>query len=210
LISEPTIFVIDTDAQFSQSTSELAASLGLKSEQFGSADEFLHHFNLTRPGCLVLELLPGTSGLDLQQALGREPLSPPLIFVTSSGNVEMAVRALRSGAVNLFEKKSFSRNELCESIQIAITLDGQNRMAHELRQIRLGKLAELSEAERHVFDLLLSGKTNMQIAIERGSSRRGVEAQRGRLMAKLGIRNIPDLMRFAIEAGVYRSPIHRP
>ncbi len=203
----PTIFAIDNDQPFLLSLASLARSMGLECLVFGSGDEFLRQFNPELPGCLILEVrLAGLSGLEIQKRLAREPIAPPLIFVTAHAELATALSAMRAGAINFLQKQSFSETELWESVQRALAQDRDRRRTHEHQELLHAKLAQLSHAERQVLDLLLSGNSNQRIADSLGVNRRAVESRRGRLMRKLGVSTLPDLVRFGIEAGLYRSP----
>jgi two-component system, LuxR family, response regulator FixJ len=206
VVSKPKIFVVDSDQPFLQSLSALAESMGLETQVFGSGEEFFCHFDPAHPGCLVLELrIAGLSGLEIQERLAREPIAPPLIFVTAHADLPAAQRAMRLGAVNFLQKQSFSETELWESIQSAFALDRDKRLTYERQASLRAMLAQLTQPERQVLDLLLLGKSNQLIAEALGANRRAIESRRARLMRKLGASNLPDLVRFGIEAGLYRS-----
>jgi RNA polymerase sigma factor (sigma-70 family) len=203
---EPTIFVIDDDQPFVQSLATLVKSMGLCCQLFSSGHEFLDQFDPALPGCLVLELrTAGLSGLEIQERLSREPIAPPLIFVTAHADLATALRAQRLGAIDFLQKQSFSENELWESIHNAISHDRDNRRAFERQQTIQSLLAQLTTGERQILHFLLAGKSNQRIADALGVSRRAVESRRARLMRKLYVTTLPDLVRFGIEAGLYRA-----
>jgi RNA polymerase sigma factor (sigma-70 family) len=205
-VPEPKLFVIDGDRPFWLSISALADSMGLGSQVFPSAEDYLSQFDPDLPGCLILELsLPGMSGLDLQERLARLPIAPPMILVTAHADLPATLRAKRLGAIDVLQKQAFSENDLWESIQSAIAHDRQNRGLLARRNAMQASLAQLTEPERKVLELLLSGKSNQNIADELGISRRAVESRRARVMRKLAVATLPDLVRFGIDAGLYQS-----
>lgn len=180
--------------------------MGLGSQVFPSAEDYLSQFDPDLPGCLILELsLPGMSGLDLQERLARLPIAPPMILVTAHADLPATLRAKRLGAIDVLQKQAFSENDLWESIQSAIAHDRQNRGLLARRNAMQASLAQLTEPERKVLELLLSGKSNQNIADELGISRRAVESRRARVMRKLAVATLPDLVRFGIDAGLYQS-----
>jgi two-component system response regulator FixJ len=208
---KPKIFAIDDDQPFLLSLAALAKSMGLSCQTFGSGEEFFQQFDPTHPGCLVLEThLPGMSGLAIQERLAREPIAPPVIFVAEYADLAMALRAMKLGAINFLLKQAFGETELWESIHSAIARDAENRRAYERRELARANLARLAESERQVLVLVLCGQSNQQIAESLGVNRRAVESRRARLMRKLGARTLPDLVRFAIEAGLFDLPELKP
>lgn len=201
-----TICVIDDDPSFVVSLKALFHSMGFVGQAFNSGEEYLRQFDPTLPGCLILELrLPGLSGLQIQDRLSREPIAPPIIFLSAHADVPTVQRAARFGAFGILQKQSFSETELWELINQAITRDRDNRNGFERRQFLQAKLALLSDAEREVLDLLLLGKSNDRIADALALSRRAVESRRARLMQKLGVTTLPDLVRFGIDVGLNQS-----
>ena len=202
MTTEPVVFIVDDDPAFRESLAILILSIGLKSKAFGSADEFLKQFDENLPGCLILDVrMPQISGLALQEKLARYPLCPPIIVLTGHAEVPTALRALKQGAIE-FLQKTFSETELREAVQRAIALDAERRESHSKRQAVLDKLALLTRPERQVLDLVLAGHPNKRIASNLGVSQRAVEDRRARIMQKLEVDTLPDLVRLAVEAGL--------
>lgn len=204
--TEPTIFVIDDDPAFLRSLSALGRSMNLEVEVSSSGDEFFRSFDPERPGCLICEVrLADLSGLEVQQRLAGMPVSPPIVFVAARADVSTVVRAKRMGAIGFLLKQSYSETELWESIRTAIETDGANRAVYQRKQTQFDRLTRLTGPERQVLDLLLAGKSNRDVAEVLGVTRRAAESRRSRLMRKLGVTSLPDLVRFGIDAGLYPS-----
>jgi FixJ family two-component response regulator len=201
--AEPTVFIVDDDPAFLESLSVLIGSMGLKTKTFASPDEYLQQFDPEAPGCLVLDVrMPKMSGLALQERLAQLPLRPPVIIMTGHAEVPTALRAMRQGAVD-FLQKTFSEDELFEAIQRAITQDVEFRAAHSRRGALDARFSQLSPAEMQVLEQVLMGEANKRIAAKLGISRRTVEDRRARLMQKLGVETLADLVRLAVEAGIH-------
>ncbi len=197
--------MIDADRFFLRSLSALVESMGLTCHEFDSGEAFFRQFDFDVPGCLISEMsLPDLSGLQILERLATAPVALPVILVTSQADVDAVMRAKRMGATDFLLKHSFSDNELCEAIDAALARDLANRQAYNRQKTIQASLAELSPIDRGLLELLLSGKSTQWIADELGESRRAIESRRTRLMRKLGASTLPDLVRFGIEAGLYR------
>src|ERR1700680_2205009 len=165
----PTVFVIDDDAAVRASIEGLLKSVGLRSECFGTAHEFLRSKRPDGPSCLVLDVrLPGVNGLDFQRELADAGISIPIIFITGHGDIPMTVRAMKSGAVE-FLTKPFRHQDLLDAIHQALERDRTRRQQqHELAGLR-GRYESLTARERQVMELVVSGKLNKEIASELGT-----------------------------------------
>jgi two-component system response regulator FixJ len=200
--TEPLVFIVDDDAAFRESLSVLILSMGLRSKTYASGEEFLRCFDETQPGCLILDVrMPQISGLALQEKLTKFPLCPPIIVLTGHAEVPTALRAIKQGAVE-FLQKTFTESELREAVQRAISLDTERRQSYLRRSALLERFALLSKPERQVLDLVLAGYPNKRIASALEVSQRAVEDRRARVMQKLNVDTLPDLVRLAIEAGL--------
>jgi FixJ family two-component response regulator len=193
----PTVFIVDDDKDVRESLQELLESVGLQSQSFGTAQEFLSSPRSDGPSCLVLDVrLPGISGLDLQHELKREKVSIPIIFLTAHADVPMSVKAMKSGAVE-FLTKPFRQQELLDAVQRSLTRDRtfreKQKGADELRQ----RYNTLSGREREVMALVVSGMLNKQIASELGASEATVKMHRGQAMKKMQAKSLPELVRMA-------------
>lgn len=207
----PTVFVVDDDPSVRDSLTWLLESMRLRVETHDSAHAFLDSYDPDRPGCLVLDVrLPGMGGLDLLAQLRARAITLPVIVVTAFGDVRTAVRAMRSGAIDVMEKP-VSDQVLLDRVQQAIELDRQTRAADAKRRAAVALFARLSRRERQVLSLVTAGKPNKSIAAELGVAPKTVEGYRATLMRKLGVASVPDLMRLEllVESGALRSAGYR-
>jgi len=194
----PTVFIVDDDAEVRDAIKLLMDSVGLDAEVFESAQDYLDKFVPERPGCLILDIrMKGMSGLDLQDRLTEEPLHPPIIIITGHGDVPMAVRAVKSGAVDFIEKP-FNDQLLLDAVHRAIEQDAEQRgRASRLADIR-ERLVKLTPREREILDMVVAGNRNKVIAIDLGISQSTVEAHRAKVMEKMQAASLSELMRMML------------
>jgi FixJ family two-component response regulator len=198
--SSPTVFIVDDDAAIRFAMQALMDSVNLNHEIFASADEFLEKISGQRPGCLVLDIrMPGLGGLELQEELIKRGNTLPIIFITGHGDVPMAVEAMQKGAVD-FIQKPFRDQELLDRIREALATDEERREAQQHHAEVAHRLERLTNREREVFDLVVTGKPNKVIAYELGVSQRTVEIHRARVMEKMQARSLADLVKMHMSA----------
>jgi two-component system response regulator FixJ len=197
-----TIFVVDDDAAVRDSLRMSLKMAGYSVEAFESAVAFLASGAFSRGGCLVTDVrMPDMDGLELQEELARRKSSLPIIVMTGHGDIPLAVRAMRAGAIDFLEKP-FAREAMLASIARALELNSRAAAMTGNTQEILARIALLTPREREVFDLVVAGKQSKAIAHELGASPRTIEVHRGRVMSKLQVQSLQDLVRLAISAGV--------
>jgi FixJ family two-component response regulator len=193
----PTVFVVDDDVSVRESLESLIRCEGWRPETFASAQEFLDYPRVLVPNCLVLDVsLPGLDGLGLQRLVAGDRKDMPIIFITGHGDVPMTVRAMKAGAVE-FLTKPFNDDVLLAAIRAALE---HSRVAlsleAEMRVLR-DRYASLSQRERQVMALVVSGLLNKQIGGELGISEITVKAHRGKVMQKMKADSLADLVKIA-------------
>lgn len=193
----PTVFVVDDDDAMRASLRWLIGSVDLNVEAYGSAADFLECYN-DRPGCLVLDVrMPGMSGLELQSELEARAISLPVIFITGHGDVPMALRAVKAGALDFLEKP-FSHQELLDRIREALRADAENRRERAARERLAARWDRLTDREQEVADLLVTGDSNRAIAERLGISVRTVEVHRAHVMEKMRAASLANLVQMVL------------
>jgi RNA polymerase sigma factor (sigma-70 family) len=197
---EPTVFIVDDDPAIRFAMQALMDSVNVTHEIYSSGDEFLEKVGGSRPGCLVLDIrMPGLGGLELQEELLKRGSTLPIIFITGHGDVPMAVDAMQKGAVD-FIQKPFRDQDLLDRVREALKTDQERRQEQEAHAEVAERLARLTNREREVFDLVVTGKPNKVIAYELGVSQRTVEIHRARVMEKMQARSLADLVKMHMTA----------
>ncbi len=200
--SEPTVFVVDDDSAVLSSLKLLLKSVGMNTETYLSAQEFLDSYDPDRPGCLVLDIrMPGMSGLELQEMLQKKKIEVPIIFITGHGDVQMAVHTLKKGAIDFIEKP-FNDQVLLDRIQKALAEVNQIRQKQIERKTVERNLASLTSREREVMDLVIAGKLNKVIARQLELSQKTVEFHRANVMKKMKVDSVAELVAIAVHAGI--------
>ena len=197
---QPTVFIVDDDPAIRFAMQALMDSVNVEHEIFASGDEFLENVDERRAGCLVLDIrMPGLGGLELQEELLNRGSTLPIIFITGHGDVPMAVEAMQKGAVD-FIQKPFRDQDLLDRIREALKTDQERREEQQKHTEVAERLARLTNREREVFDLVVTGKPNKVIAYELGVSQRTVEIHRARVMEKMQARSLADLVKMHMTA----------
>ena len=193
-----TVFIVDDDEAVRDSMSWLMRSVGLSVETFPSAQAFLEGYKAGRPGCMVLDIrMPGMSGLDLQRKLVEEDIHLPVIIISGHGDVPIAVRAMKTGAVDFIEKP-FNDQVLLDAVQRAIALDERQRDSAAQKADVKKRMALLTPRETEVLHLVVDGMSNKMIAAALGVSQKTVEAHRAKVMDKLQARSLSHLVRMTL------------
>jgi FixJ family two-component response regulator len=175
----------------------LLRAAGYDVETYDSAGAFLLASPVSAPGCILLDVrMPGTSGLDLQEALAKRDAFLPVIFLTGHGDIPMSVRAIKAGAVD-FLTKPVKRDVLLAAVQTALAREAGERKLHEqLREWR-ARHQSLTAREREVFDRVITGRLNKEIATELGTAERTVKAHRAQVMGKMQVNSLAELVHVA-------------
>lgn len=197
-MKESKVYIIDDVEEVRSAVALLMQSVGLNVVAFSSASEFLEQFNEKMAGCILLDVrMPGMSGLELQQLLMQEDCCPPIIIVSGHGDVPLAVKAVKAGALDFIEKP-FHEQTLLDSVHRAIEVDVKRR-GESSRFVEIKKkFNSLTPREKQVLDLVSNGHRNKVIASELCLSPSTVEAHRKKVMEKMEATSLSDLMRMII------------
>ena len=192
---EPTVFVIDDDNAVRHFLRGLIASVNLRVEAFASAQEFLAAYRSSSPGCLLLDIrMPGMSGLELQQELSVRGIDLPVIVLTGHGDVQVAVHAMKAGAVDFIEKP-FNNELLLDRVQKAVAKSVDTYEDRIKRDEILNRRKLLTPRERQVLDLVVAGESNKGIARHLHISEKTVEIHRANVMGKMQAKSLADLVK---------------
>lgn len=199
----PIVFVVDDDASVRRSLARLLKSDGYQVELFSSATEFLESGRHQQsPACLVLDLrMPGLTGMDLQEQLRALQSPLAIVFITGHGDIPTSVRAMKGGAVD-FLPKPFEDTQLLDAVARAVerTRQAQKTLV-ELAAIQAG-FATLTEREREVMALIVTGKLNKQVADELGTVEKTIKVHRARVFEKMGVQSLAELVPLAEKLGL--------
>jgi FixJ family two-component response regulator len=197
-----TVFIVDDDAGVLKALSRLLRAKGYDTRPFMSPQEFLEHHDAAVPGCAVLDVsMPDLDGLELQQALTAGGTQRPVIFITGKGDIPTSVRAMKAGAID-FLTKPVSEGDLLDAIDRAKRRDAGDRQIQAELTLIQDKIATLTPREREVLTHVVAGRLNKQIAGDLGTVEKTIKVHRSRMMEKLGVRTVADLIRLAEKAGI--------
>ncbi len=203
---EQIVYVVDDDQAMVESLSWVIESVGLKAKTYTRAQDFLDNYDAQQPGCLLLDVrMPGMSGPELQTKL-NELGSPalPIVFISGHGDVPLAVRVMKAGAID-FLTKPFNDQVLLESINKALRIDKANREKQEESAQAEAKFALLSHREVQVLQGIVAGKQNKVISAELNISLKTVEAHRASVMKKMGVKSVPELVKLVLTNSVQET-----
>lgn len=194
---ETRVFIVDDDDGVREGLQMLLESAGHTVAAFAEAESFLEHYEPDIPSCLILDLrMPKIGGLELQQKLSQTSTPPPIIFLTGHGSVPSAVKAIKSGAVDFFQKPITDEQPLLDRVAEAIQQDCETRAEAAIHNEARQLFERLTPREAEVMEQLSEGKANKVVGIDLGISERTVELHRARMMKKLGIRSVAELIHF--------------
>jgi FixJ family two-component response regulator len=200
-----TVFLVDDDAGVLKALSRLLRARGYEVQAFTSPQAFLENHDASIPGCAVFDVsMPDRDGLQLQQALAAGGSQRPVIFLTGKGDIPTSVRAMQAGAID-FLTKPVNDDDLVAAIARAENQDGGTRRANAEKDSITARFAILTPREREVMTHVIAGRLNKQIAGDLGTVEKTIKVHRGRVMEKLGVRSVADLVRLAEKAGISRS-----
>lgn len=200
-----TVFIVDDDPSVRDSLGLMLGIAGYRTALFADAEAFLSALREDWAGCVVADLkLPGRSGIELQSELRDRGIALPVVIITAHGDVPSARTAFRAKAVDFLEKP-FDQKQLFGAIETAFALEQRRMQGEEARRADSQRLGRLTAREREVLDCVARGLHAKEIGVELNISPRTVEVHKTRIMGKLGVRNVAELVRFAIAESMGRE-----
>lgn len=207
--ASPTVIIVDDEPSVLKGLSRLLRSARLNPVTFSSPREFLDQCDPHGVSCLILDVaMPGLNGMELQQALADKGWETPIIFLTGHGDIRTSVRAIKRGAVD-FLTKPVNDEDLLAAIRGAMGADVANRKARAERDDIRRRLAALTHRERQVFEQVILGKLNKQIAGDLGVVEQTIKVHRGRVMEKMQVQSVAELVHLAEQVGLLGKPPSR-
>jgi FixJ family two-component response regulator len=201
-----TVFLVDDDADVLKALRRLVRASGYDSREFASAEDFLREHDASLPGCAVFDVaMPDLDGLALQQALAASGVERPIIFLTGRGDIQTTVRAMKAGAVD-FLTKPVDADAFLAAIDHAREQETREREARAEVNSFTARLATLTPREREVLGHVIAGRLNKQIAYDLGTVEKTIKVHRSRMMEKMGVRSLAELVRMAERAGIEAQP----
>ena len=204
--SAAVVFLVDDDPGVLKALTRLLRAAGHEVRAFTSPQEFLARHDPSVPGCAVLDVaMPGLDGLELQAALSTGGTDRPVIFITGRGDIPTTVRAMKAGAID-FLAKPVDDHQLLTAVAQAVETDAAARRSHAQLAAIQQRLATLTPREREVLTHVVAGRLNKQIAHDLGTGEKTIKVHRSRMMIKLGVRTVADLVRLAAQVGIESPP----
>ena len=202
---EPVIHIIDDDTSFRTALGRLVETYGFRVNSYESGADFLARLPKSEAGCILLDLrMPGLSGTELQHRLAQTFPLLPIVFLTGQGTIATSVQAMKAGADDFLEKP-ISSQVLREVIERALARNEKRRSGHDQIQALQAKVSNLTPRETQVFDLVVRGNRNKQIAYHMNTSERTIKAHRHRIMEKLGVTSLAEMVSIAERLGPVRA-----
>src|SRR5688572_7797169 len=202
----PSVFIIDDTADVRKSLERLVRSAGLNAETFASAQEFLDRPAYAGTGCVILDVrMPGMNGPDLHERMAQRGMDLAVVYLTGYADVPTSVRAMKKGAVDFLTKPTDDET-LLATIGQALARHAEHKAQQRDRTSSAERLARLSSRERDVMECVIAGRLNKQIASDLGISEKTVKAHRGRVMEKVEVRSVAELVRLCEAAGIKPRP----
>jgi FixJ family two-component response regulator len=196
------VYIVDDDEQVRKAVKALVEAMGVSSESYPSAEDFLRAYDGRRPACLVTDVrMLGMSGLELQERLMDLGLSMSVIVLTAFATTPSTVRAMRNGALTLMEKPC-NDDELWDAVRRGLATDRENYNLEQQRSSLKQRLGELTPKEREVLDLMIAGDANKVIARKLDCSIRTVENHRQKVFQKMAADSLAELVRMAVAMGI--------
>ena len=200
-IAARTVFVVDDTREVRVALSRVLSAAGYRVRSFESAEQFLEEQDGETPGCLLLDIcMPGMSGLDVQRSLADSTDGRPIVFLTGHGDIQTSVQAMKVGAVD-FLTKPIDDARLFAAVDQALELDFAARNQRAIRREIEKRLGDLTPRERQVMDQVIRGRLNKQIAADLGIGEKTVKVHRARVMAKMDVRSVAELVQLASRVG---------
>ena len=201
-----TVFIVDDSPQVRTSLVRVLSVAGYRTRAFESAESFLQEQDGAEPGCLLLDIyLPGLSGIDLQRTLDGSPCARPIVFLTGMADIQTSVTAMKAGAID-FLTKPIDNEKLFSAVDEALRRDAEQRVAHAIRTAIETRLKTLTPREREVLKFVVAGRLNKQISAIIGTGEKTVKVHRSRVMAKMRVRSVAELVLLAERVGIVNEP----
>jgi FixJ family two-component response regulator len=203
----PTVFIVDDASEVRTALSRMLCTAGYCVRSFETAEGYLEQQDIEVPGCLLLDIcLPGLSGIDLQRALVGTPRARPIIFLSGMGDIQTSVHAMKAGAID-FLTKPVEAKRVFAAIEQAFRHDADQRRDQVMRACIQGRLERLTPREHQVMMQVVRGRLNKQIAADLGTGEKTVKVHRARVMFKMGVRSVPELVQLGACVGVAFEPV---